>query len=88
MILDSNSERPEINYPCNWEYKVIGRDVEKMLAAIENAALGLEYDVTPSNISKKGNYYSLKFVLSVPNQTVRDLVFEKLDNHNDVVYVL
>lgn len=88
MILDSNSKRPWIDYPCEWGYKVIGSDVDKILYAIEEASLGLDYSVTPSNISKNGKYYSLNFNLEVPNEVVRDLVYEKLKKNNDITIVL
>jgi putative lipoic acid-binding regulatory protein len=78
MILDSN-KRPEIDYPCEWSYKVIGNNIDKMLEVIESAVSGLKYDVTPSNISKNGNYYSLNLTLTVPNEVVRDLIYQKLD---------
>jgi uncharacterized protein len=86
MLLDSN-KRPEIIYPCEWSYKIIGNNVEKMLEAIEIAVSGLKYDVTPSNISNKGNYYSLNLTLTVPNEVVRDIIYQKLDSHESVKIV-
>ncbi len=88
MILDSNSRRPEIDYPCEWGYKVIGKNVDKMLEAIEHAASGLEYSVTPSNISKHGKYFSLNCRMEVPNEVVRNIVYEKLDKSEAVIMVL
>ena len=86
MISDSE-KRPEINYPCEWSYKIIGTNVDKILEAIEGAVSGLKYDVTPSNISKKGNYYSLNLTLTVPNEVVRDLIFQKLDSSDSIKIV-
>ena len=86
MILDSNN-RPEITYPCEWSYKIIGNNIDKILEAIENAVSGLKYDVTPSNISKNGNYYSLNLKLTVPNEVVRDLIYQKLDSCESVKIV-
>ncbi len=60
MIIDNNSERPKIEYPCEWEYKVIGSDVENIIKVIEEAAKGLNYTITPSNVSKNEKYFSLK----------------------------
>ena len=88
MILDSNSRRPEIEYPCQWSFKVIGSDVDEILSAIKDASLGLNYDVTPSNVSKNGKYYSINFSLEVPNETVRNLVYEKLEKSSGVIMVL
>lgn len=88
MILDSDSQKPEITYPCEWAYKVIGTDVNKILFAIEEAAMGLTYDVSPSNVSSNGKYFSLNLKLEVPNETVRNLIFEKLGKSPDIKFVI
>ena len=37
-ILDENMpERPDIEYPTNWGFKIIGKDKEKLLACIKEA---------------------------------------------------
>lgn len=78
MIIDENSERPEIEYPCDWDYKIIGTDVSEMIKAIEEAVGDLTYEITPSNISKKGNYFSLNLRVFVPSEIVRDIIFQKV----------
>lgn len=88
MILDGNSPRPEIVYPCEWEYKIIGKDVTEMIAVIEEAVNELQYDIRPSNISKSGKYKSLNLKVEVPNELVRDLIFEKLDKSEIIKMVL
>ncbi|MEJ5262197.1 MAG: DUF493 domain-containing protein [Ignavibacterium sp.] len=80
MILDENSKRPEIEYPCNWDYKIIGTDVSEMIKVIEEAVGDLTYDLSPSNISKKGNYFSLNLTVYVPSEIVRDLIFQKVSS--------
>ena len=86
MIFDSNN-RPDITYPCEWSYKIIGDNIDKILAAIEIAVSGLNYDVTPSNISKNGNYYSVNLKLTVPNEVVRDIIYQKLDSSESIKIV-
>jgi putative lipoic acid-binding regulatory protein len=88
MILDENSPKPHIDYPCKWEYKIIGNNIDKILNAVENASMGLTYDVTPSNISKNDRYFSLNFTIEVANQVVRDLVYEKLNKDPNIILVL
>lgn len=88
MYSDANQNRPEINYPCEWDYKIIGTDVAKILEAIEEASCGLVYDVTPSNISRNGKYFSLNLRLTVPNETVRDIIYQKLDNKSFIKFVI
>ncbi len=75
MILNSDSQKPEIEYPCEWSYKVIGENVNEMIAVIEKAADGMKYDLQASNISKKGKYKSLNLKVYVEDETARNLVY-------------
>ncbi len=84
MILDSNSRKPEIQYPCEWNYKIIGTDVEEMIKVIEFAVAGLEYEINSSNVSSKGNYFSLNLKVFVPSEIIRDIIFSKL---NDSIFI-
>ncbi len=83
-----NQDRPRIEYPCEWEFKIIGENVDEILSAIETASLGLDYTVSPSNMSRHGKYCSLNLKLIVPNEVVRDLVYEKLSSSNSVRFVI
>jgi putative lipoic acid-binding regulatory protein len=88
MILENESMQPDIQFPCEWSYKVIGLDVNNILTAIEESVLGLSYDVTPSNLSKTGKYVSLNLKLEVPNEEVRNLIYEKLNQSPDIKYII
>jgi putative lipoic acid-binding regulatory protein len=88
LILGNSGKRPNISYPCEWDYRVIGNDVEKMLSAIEIAANGLEYEVKPSNVSKNGKYFSINMKLTVSSEEERDLIFQNLDSHENVIMVI
>ena len=88
MILKNEISKPSIKYPCEWNYKVIGSDIDKVLLAIQDAASSLNYKVSTSNISKNGKYVSLNFSLEVPNEVVRNLIFEKLGKNPDIKFVL
>ena len=87
MALEED-KRPEIEYQCEWAYKIIGTNIEKILEAIESAVSGMKYDVTPSNISKKGKYFSLNLLVTVPNETMRDIVYQKLSDNDFIKIVL
>lgn len=88
MLIDENSKRPEIEYPCNWDYKIIGTDVSEMIKIIEEAVGDLSYEISPSNISKKGNYFSLNLTVSVPSEIVRDIIFQKISSSAFVKIVI
>ncbi len=86
--MNDEERRPEIDYPCIWDYKVIGNDVENILSAVEDSVLGLEYSVSPSNVSRTGKYFSFNISMEVPNEVVRDLVFENLQKNEHIKFVI
>ena len=88
MMNDPKKNKTVIEYPTKWEYKIIGNDVDKLLKAVEGAVPGLEYEITPSNISKNEKYYSLNVTVVVSSEVVRDLVFQKLSEHTDIKLVI
>ena len=86
--MDLENRKPEINYPTKWEYKIIGSNVDEMVNAVENIVVGLEYDLTPSNISKKGKYFSLNVLVLVPSEIIRDKIFQELTKHPSIKFVV
>lgn len=87
MIIDS-SKKPNIEYPCNWNYKVIGTDVDEMIKAIDQVAIGMDYKISSSYISSKGNYFSLNLKVFVTSEVIRDIIFSKLKDNEFVKMVL
>ncbi len=88
MILDSNSKKPKIDYPCDWHYKVIGTDAAEIIKAIELAVDGMDYKISSSNVSSKGNYFSLNLKVHVNTEVIRDIIFAKLKDNEFVKMVL
>ncbi len=73
-----NDRQPGMVYPCEWNYKVIGDNIELMVSSIEETVKGYKYDLTPSNISLRGNYFSLNLKVEVTSEIDRNLIYEKL----------
>lgn len=88
MILDSSSKKPNIDYPCDWHYKVIGTDIDEMIKVIERSAEGLDYKIASSNVSSKGNYFSISLKVNVTSEVIRDIIFTKLKASEFVKMVL
>lgn len=88
MLLDSNGNKPNIKYPCDWHYKVIGTDADEMIKAIELAVDGIDYKISSSNVSSKGNYFSLNLKVFVTSEAIRDIIFLKLKDNEFVKMVL
>jgi len=88
MIFNQENKKPQIDYPYKWPYKIIGDNIGEMIKAVEEAVTDLEYDLTPSNISRKGKYFSLNITVVVPSEIIRDLIFQKLTKHPAIKYIM
>lgn len=88
MVFNQENKKPQIDYPCKWSYKIIGLSVDDMITAVEEIVINLEYDLTPSNISKKAKYFSLNVEVIVPSELVRDMIFENFTNHPAIKFVI
>ena len=89
MILDKNTqEKPEINYPTKWGFKVIGKDKEKVQQAIKDVMGEKSHSCKFSNSSKKGNFHSFAAECTVDSEEERDRLYKAFGKHDDVDYVL
>lgn len=88
MVFNPENKKPQVDYPCKWSYKIIGDNVDKMISAVEQVMADLEYDLTPSNISRKGKYFSLNITLVVPSEVMRDIIFQNLAKHSAIKFVI
>ncbi|NLT49785.1 MAG: DUF493 domain-containing protein [Ignavibacteria bacterium] len=88
MIIGENGQKPEIAYPCKWPYKIICRDITKTIEEIEKIAAGFKYDITPSNISNKGKYASLNFVVNIKTDQERLSIYTLLESCSEIIYIL
>jgi len=80
--------RPDIDYPCPWRFKVIGRDEAKMRGAIDEIVGNHEYTITVSNHSAQGTYCSLNLEMTVINEPHRIYVYTALMEHDSTKIVL
>jgi putative lipoic acid-binding regulatory protein len=81
-------EKPEIEYPVEWGYRVIGEDEEKIRVAIDEVVDALEYSIKFSKTSKGGKYRSFEVKVTVPDESERDRVFRELKARNCVKMVI
>ena len=83
-----SSERPEIEYPCNWVYKVIGEDCSLVKEVIISACAPLEVKISYSHSSSKGKYHSFNAELEVPDEEVRLDIYEILKGSPAIKIIL
>ena len=89
MILDGNScEKPEIEYPCEWGYKLIGRDKAKLEACVFDIVGKRAYKTKGGNSSSKGKFHTLNMTCKVESQIDRDQIFKAFSDHKDVKMVI
>ena len=89
MILDDKySERPEIEYPCEWGYKIIGRDKTALQAVISDIVGDRAYTTRGGNSSSKGKFHSLNMRCKVESEKDRDTIFKAFQDHADVKMVI
>ncbi len=88
VIINEETKKLELEYPCNWCYKVVAYE----RAGIEIAALEIfcerEYSLNPSKASSNGKYISMNLELLVHNEEERTYFFETLKAHPHIKMVL
>lgn len=80
--------RAQLDYPCQWLYKVIGTDHEELLQAINQIITSKPCTINLSNTSSKGNYLCLNLEVSVQSEEERDAIYVDLKMHPHVKIVL
>ncbi|MCF7871273.1 MAG: DUF493 domain-containing protein [Candidatus Omnitrophica bacterium] len=81
-------EKPDINYPCDWGYKIIGKD-ERLLRKIAADVINdRDYSIILSRKSKAGNYVSLDIKTKVLDEADRNKIFSDLSSSSAVKIVL
>jgi len=89
VILDDNfCEKPNIEYPCEWGYKIIGTDKSELEAVIFEVMGSRDYTVSKANRSSKGKFHALTTSCVVESQTDRDALFKAFQDHRDVKMVI
>ena len=86
--MEHTEGRLEIEYPCAWNFKVIGREEELMRQAVAEIVGDHAYTLTLSNRSTHGKYCCLNLDMVVLNEPHRHNTFEALRLHQSIRFVL
>ena len=91
MVKDK-TQKPQIEYPCKWSYKVIGPDEELIRQAVADClatcAAEREYELEVSRASGGGKYISLNMSVFVGDEDERNLIFRSLADHDNILMVM
>ena len=80
--------KAEIEYPCTWVYKIIGRREIYLRMAVAEVVGGSNHKLTFSRHSSQGKYCSMRLELVVGDEEQRISIGEALHEHPDIRFVL
>ena len=63
--------KPKIDYPCTWQYKIIGESAVAITRLVADHVHEKGYTLTDSNVSSGGRYISMSLELIVNNDERR-----------------
>ena len=84
----SGSCKPKIDYPCVWQYKVIGMKREAMQIVISEHLGDAPYSLSKSRASSGGKYISMSLEVTVYSDYHRLRTYQVLGDHPDIKVVL
>ncbi|ADG94690.1 conserved hypothetical protein [Arcobacter nitrofigilis DSM 7299] len=87
-MIDLNKHKLELDYPCNWVYKVVVVETVNIKKVVKEVIVEREHKLTESKVSSKGKFKSYTLDLLVHNEDDRKMIYELLGNHSDIKMVL
>jgi putative lipoic acid-binding regulatory protein len=88
ILDDKTEEKPTIEYPTRWGFKLIGRDKEALKACIKEVMGEKEHLCSSGNASRNGKFHSYNASCIVESQEERDRLFKCFQDHDDVNMVI
>jgi putative lipoic acid-binding regulatory protein len=89
-------DKPGIEYPCRWTFKVIGRDPEAVRAVVQaclplclsGSLSGREPQLETGRSSSSGAYVTLSLTVMVQDEGERNCVFSTLAENPEIIMVI
>lgn len=79
--------RPQIDYPCEWEYRVIGENEDKIKEIVKNT-IKKSYSIEIKNKSSKGKFTSFHVKTIVNDEKERNDIYSKLSGYGEIKMVI
>ena len=84
----TEDKKIQIEYPCEWVYKIIGVDAQRMKIAVSSIDQLKSSVIEQSRESKSGKYVSLNVKMTVHSEDERKEIFGLLGQKSDIKMVL
>lgn len=88
ILDDTMPEKPTIEYPTQWGFKLIGRDKEALLACIKEAMGEKDHLCSLGNTSRTGKFTTYNASCIVDTEEERNRIFKYFQDHDDVEMVI
>ena len=82
------TQQPEISYPCEWTYTIIGSEPEKMREDLREILPIEQYSIFDSKKSSKGNYVSYTIPVKVTTPDNLKALYQKIGALDCVKHVI
>ncbi|MGD9948079.1 MAG: DUF493 domain-containing protein [Desulfobulbus sp.] len=83
-----NGCKPNIEYPCQWHYRLIGEDRTAIMEAIHAAVDVSLCVISEGNASSGGRYLSLNLEISVNNEAERLRLYQLFSDNPAIRVVI
>ena len=87
-MIDLSDKKLELDYPCNWEYKLVVLEHIDITITVKEVISSREHKVKESKVSSKGKYKSYSLELLVHNDDDRTEIYKMLGDHSNIKMVL
>lgn len=87
-MIDLNEHKLELDYPCNWTYKLVIRHEQNIKKIIKEVLEDRKHGVKASKTSSKGKFKSYTLDLIVENEEDRKDLYKILGDHEHIKMVV
>ena len=87
-MIDLNQHKLELDYPCNWTYKLVIRHEQDITKIVKEVLEDRKHGIKPSKTSKEGKFKSYALDLIVEDEEDRKALYKVLGDHEHVKMIV
>jgi len=87
-MIDLNDHKLELDYPCEWKYKIVIKSEQNINAIIKEVLENRRHGIKPSNKSSKGKFTSHSLEMEVHSDEDRKNIYKLLGDHQHIKMVV
>lgn len=85
---DLSNETLELDYPCNWIYKLVVLERTNIKTTIKEVIFERTHSIKESKVSSKGKFKSYSLELIVHNEDDRKGLYELFGKHSAIKMIV